>query len=193
MRGGAAVVDAELVLRAQGGDSEAFGQLVGRHEHALLAIARAHFASEADARDAVQEAFLKAFKALGRLQDSQRFAAWLATIAVNTCRDILRSFSDKVSLTEFSSTASLRPRLGQEYLTPSSLSSKSEEAELVRIAIGRLPEEQRIVLMLRYVEHMTYEGAAAYLDVPPSTVRGRLYHAKRALRGLLEDGIHPGD
>ena len=112
---------------------------------------------------------------------------------VNTCRDILRTCSEKVSLTEFSSTASLRPRLGQDYLTPFSLSSRSEEAELVRIAIGRLPEEQRIVLMLRYVEHMSYEEVALYLEVPPSTVRGRLYHAKRALRGLLESGIHPKD
>jgi len=190
---GAADVDAWLVLRAKQGESEAFGELVTRHERAMLAIARAHFASDADARDAVQDAFVKAFMALEGLDDHRRFAAWLGTITTNTCRDALRSRTDKVSLTDFSTSAQLRPRLGQESLTPSALSSKGEEAELVKIAIGRLPEAQRVVLMLRYVEHMTYERMAAYLDVPPSTVRGRLYHAKRALRKTLARHISPAD
>jgi len=190
---GAAAADAELVLRAKQGDSEAFGELVMRHERAMLAIARAHFAEEEDARDAVQDAFLKAFRSLEGLNDGRRFAAWLASITANTCRDILRVRTDKVSLTDFSSTARLRPRLGQEDLTPASLTRKGEDAELLRIAIGRLPEEQRVVLMLRYVEHMTYETMAGYLDLPASTVRGRLYHAKQALREMLKRHIAPAE
>ena len=76
---------AGLVARAKAGDDEAFGDLVTRHQRALFAIARAYFASEADAEDAVQEAFVKAFESLSQLRDNTRFAAWLARITVNVC------------------------------------------------------------------------------------------------------------
>ena len=157
----------------------------------MLAIARAYFASEADARDAAQEAFLKAFQQLGRVVHNERFAGWLTTITANTCRDTLRRKSDKVSLAEYSSTAQFRPRLGQDQFTPATLSSKREDVERTKVAIGRLPESQRIVVMLRYMEHMTYERIAAYLDVPPSTVRGRLARAKDALRQSLRHADTP--
>ena len=177
--------DAPLVARAKAGDREAFGSLVTRHGRAMLALARAYFASEADAEDAVQEAVLKAFRALGKLASDERFAAWFARITVNTCRTILSGKTDKVSLADFASTMKLHPRLRQTSLTPASLASKGEEAELLKAAIGRLPEEQREVLMLRYAEDMSYDDMAAYLNVPSSTVRGRLHVAKAALKALL--------
>jgi len=177
--------DAELVARAKAGDREAFGSLVTRHGRAMLALARAYFASEADAEDAVQDAVLRAFGALGGLEDNNRFAAWLARITVNTCLTTLSARTDKVSLADFASTVKLHRRLRETSLTPAALASKGEEAELLKAAIGRLPDEQRLVVMLRYTEEMTYEEMAAYLDVPPATVRGRLYTAKLALRELL--------
>jgi RNA polymerase sigma-70 factor (ECF subfamily) len=178
--------DASLAARAKAGSHAAFGELAKRHGRAMHAIARAYFASEADADDAVQEAFLKAFRSLHQLADDARFAAWLARITVNTCLNILAARTDKLSLANFASTVQLKPRLGQIYLTPATLASKGEEAEQLVAAIGRLPEPQRVVLMLRYVEDMTYDQIAAYLDVSASTVRGRLYTAKQAVRGMLE-------
>ena len=178
--------DAPLVSRAKRGEREAFGELVSRHERAMLAIARAYFASDADAEDAVQEAFVKAFRSLAQLADDGRFSGWLARITVNTCLDTLRARTDKVSLADFASTVQLRPRVGQLQLTPAAMASSNEQAELLKAAIGRLAEAQRVVLMLRYVEDMAYEQMAAYLGVPPSTVRGRLHTAKQALRKLLE-------
>ncbi len=177
--------DASLVARAKAGDREAFGFLVTRHGRAMLALAKAYFASEADAEDAVQEAVLRAFRALDKLASNERFAAWFARITVNTCRTILSGKTDKVSLADFATTARLHPRLRQTSLTPASLASKGEEAELLKIAVGRLPEEQRQVLMLRYAEDMSYEETAAYLNVPASTVRGRLHIAKAALKAQL--------
>jgi RNA polymerase sigma-70 factor (ECF subfamily) len=177
--------DAALVKQAKAGDREAFGQLATRHGRAMLAIARAYFASEADAEDAVQDAVLKAFKALDQLQDDARFAAWLARITVNTCLNILAAQSDKLSLADFASTVEVHRRLRQTTLTPATLASKGEEAQLLKAAIGRLSEDQRVAVMLRYTEGMTYEETAEYLDVPASTVRGRLYTAKLALRDML--------
>lgn len=178
--------DADLVSRSRKGDCEAFGQLVVRHEQAMLAIARAYFAEEADAQDATQEAFLKAFEKLGQLKDDRRFGGWLAQIVVNTCRYVLRTRSDRVSLAAYSTSVELRPRQASPELTPAALAGKNEEAELVRAALGRLPENQRVAVMLRYAEHLSYDGIAAYLAVPVSTIRGRLYAAKRALAKELQ-------
>jgi RNA polymerase sigma-70 factor (ECF subfamily) len=111
---------------------------------------------------------------------------------VNTCLDTLRSRTDKVSLADFASTVELRRRVGPPPLTPAALASRNEEAEQLRAAIGRLPEAQRVVLMLRYVEDMAYDQIGAYLGVPASTVRGRLYTAKQALRALLEAPTNRG-
>ncbi|HUT34951.1 MAG TPA: sigma-70 family RNA polymerase sigma factor [Planctomycetota bacterium] len=179
--------DVSLVARAKQGDRSAFGELVTRHERAMLAIARAYFASEADAEDAVQEAFVKAYRTLGQLANDGLFAPWLARITVNTCLDTLRARTDKVSLADFATTAQFRSRVGAAPLTPASLASQGEQAEALKAAIGRLPEEQRVALMLRYVEDMTYDQIADYLGVPSSTVRGRLHSAKQALRELLEN------
>jgi len=181
----AATDDYALVLLARNGDPQAFGQLVARHERAMLAVARAYFASAADAEDAVQDAFVKAFRSLGQLEEGGRFGGWLMRITVNTCLDTLRSKSHAVSLADFATSVPLRPRLGQMHLTPSTLASRSERSGLLRAAIGRLPEDQRVVVMLRYGGDMSYEQMADYLDVPSSTVEGRLRRAKRALKELL--------
>jgi len=182
----AAPDDTALVARAKTGDQEAFGHLVARHERAMFAIARSYFASEADAEDAVQEAFLNAFQSLGQLEADGRFAAWLARITVNACLATLRSRTDKISLAQFASTAQLHPRMGQEQFTPAMLASRGERSALIKVAMGRLPEDQRIVLMLRFGEEMAYEQIAAYLDIPATTVQGRLHRAKEALRRVLK-------
>ena len=179
--------DRARVARAREGDRGAFGELVVRHERAMLAIARAYFASEADAEDAVQEAFVTAFRRLGQLADDGRFAGWVARITVRKCLDILRARTDKMSLADFASTVQFRSRVGRVQLTPATLASKGEEADLLKATIGTLPEAQRVVLMLRYAQDLSYEQIAAYLDVPASTVRGRLHTAKRSLGKALAD------
>jgi RNA polymerase sigma-70 factor (ECF subfamily) len=184
--------DATLVTRAKSGDREAFGELVARHQRAMYAVSRAYFASEADADDAVQDAFVKAFQALDQLNSGSRFAAWMARITMNTCLDVLRARTDKQSLADFATSVPVRPRLGQPRLTPATLASRAEESELVRAAIGRLPEHQRVAIMLRYGGQLTYEQIADYLGVPVSTVDGRLYKAKRALRKMLGPLDSPG-
>jgi RNA polymerase sigma-70 factor (ECF subfamily) len=181
----AAPNDSVLVTQARDGDKGAFGELVARHTRAMFAIARAYFASEADAEDAVQDAFVRAYQSLGQLRSPGRFAAWLARITVNTSLDILRLRSDKVSLADFATSVPLLPRLGQPQLTPATLASKGERGEMLRAAVGRLPENQRLVIMLRYAGEMSYQAMASYLDVPVTTVESRLHRAKQALRKML--------
>jgi len=177
--------DRELVASARRGDTEAFGELVSRHERAMLAVARAYFASEADAEDAVQSALLKAFRHLDQLKDGAKFSGWLLRTTVNTCLDTLRSRTDKRSLADFATSVQFHPRVGQLDFTPATLASRSERSEMLRAAIGRLPEDQRVAVMLRYGEDMSHEQMAEYLDVPPTTVQGCLRRAKAALRELM--------
>ena len=177
--------DQTLVTRARSGDTEAFGELVSRHQRAMLAVARAYFASVADAEDAVQDALVQAFRSLDQLRDGGRFSGWLLRITVNACLMTLRSRSDKLSLADFASTVAIRPRVGRPALTPSTRAGEAEQAERLRAAIGRLPEDQRVAVMLHYAEAMTYEQMAEYLDVPPTTIQGRLRRARRGLREML--------
>ena len=177
--------DAAFVAQVKAGDRESFGQLVVRHQGAMLGIARSYFASEADALDAVQDAFVKAFERIGQLGENSAFPGWLARITINTCLDALRSRTDKVSLNEFASTAQLKLRTGDVRLTPATLATRGELCDLVRVALGHLPEDQRVVLMLYFGESMTYDGIARYLDVPTPTVQGRLRRGKKALRSVL--------
>lgn len=178
--------DATLVSRAQDGDAQAFGELVARHTRPMLAVARAYFACEPDAEDAVQDAFVRALRAIGQLDSPARFSGWLLRITVNTCMDILRSKSDRLSLTDFSSSILLLPRLGEHAATPATLAGEAERSELLKAAVGRLPEDLRVALMLRYGTDMSYRQMAAYLDVPETTVVGRLHRAKGAVRKILE-------
>ena len=178
--------DEGLVAQARGGDREAFGALVRRHMPAMFALARAYFASDADAEDAVQDAFVKAYGSLDQLQSPARFAAWLATITRRTCLDVLRSTREKLSLADFATTAQLFPRVREQQLTPASLASKGERSDLVKAAVGRLPEKQREALMLWYTDGMSYDQMASYLDVPMSTVKSRLHRAKLSLKEALQ-------
>jgi RNA polymerase sigma-70 factor (ECF subfamily) len=182
----AAPDDATLVEKARTGDKQAFGELVSRHEGAMFAIARSYFASEADVEDAVQEAFVKAYQRLSQLEAGSRFAGWLARITANTCIDTLRSKSEKVSLEQFATTVQLHPRLGQIQFTPATLASRGERSDMVRAAVGRLPEDLRVVVMLYFGEGMTYDQIADYLDTTFSTVQGRLNRAKQALKKVLK-------
>ena len=178
--------DRELVEQVRAGDNEAFGELLERHQRAMLAVARCYFASEADIDDAVQEALLRAFRNLDQLSNPSSFKSWLTRITRRVCIDTLRSRTDKLSLSDFASTARLRPRLGQTQFTPATLTRKGEVVELVRVAIGHLPEGLRVVIMLQYSERMTYDQIAEYVGVPATTVQGRLRRAKRALGAVLK-------
>ena len=178
--------DATLVAQAHEGNREALGQLLSRHERVMVAIARAYFASEADAEDAVQEAAATVCHALGQLRDAARFAGWMVTITRNTGLQILRTQKDKLSLADFASSAQFQRRVGSTPATPATMASLHENSDLLWVAIGRLAEDHRVALMLRYTEDMAYEQIGAYLDVPLSTVKSRLRNAKRALEGMLD-------
>jgi len=174
-------VDRSLVERARRGDAEAFEMLVQDGMPAVYRRALAILGSEADARDASQDTFVSAWRELPRLRDVDRYDAWLARIAVNACRMTLRR----------------RGRV-REIPVPVHFDAPAPDpigrladADAVDRAFRRLPVEQRSILVLHHVECLPVAQVAAALDVPPGTVKSRLFAARAALQRALGEEDAP--
>jgi RNA polymerase sigma-70 factor (ECF subfamily) len=177
--------DEELVEACQAGESSAFDLLVARWEDRIRGACYRFLGSEEEARDVAQEAFLKAYRAIGGFKREARFSSWLYQIATNLCRDRLRRRRTRatVSLEEMEETggaiAETRPGADQRLL-------QDDLARVVRRAIEALAEEQREVLILKEYEGLTFLEIAQALDVPVSTVKTRMYRGLGQLRQRLE-------
>lgn len=166
-----------LVLRAQGGSREAFAELVRLHQSRALAVARAIAITREDAEDAVQEAFLHAYRALDRFRPDQPFGAWLGRIVANAALDIgrRRKVRDADPLPETVATPFRDP------------AEMDELRRRLQSALARLTERQRGVLVLHDVEGFTHAEIGGMLGIPEGTARSDLHHARMALRRLLRD------
>jgi RNA polymerase sigma factor (sigma-70 family) len=172
----------ELIDRCRRGNTSAFEPLVRQHEAHALAIAEGLLGDPDDAADAVQEAFVKAFRALGRMRDGSAFGPWFRTILRNHCRDRLRASASRGTVPWEEGAVDAAA------WTPSSGSTAVERAELaeaVRAALSRLSPEHREILVLKEMEGLGYAEIAEELGVPPGTVASRLHHARGLLRKIV--------
>jgi RNA polymerase sigma-70 factor (ECF subfamily) len=179
--------DEELVARSRGGDLDSFNQLVVRWERPIYALAYRVIGREEDARDVAQEAFLRAFRALGGFKGEAKFSSWLYRITLNLCRDWIRrerrtpvsQAPEGVDLIELAAEA-----------TPSEtiedLVSRKELGRAVAKALSTLPEEQRTAIILKEYHGLTFQEIADLLDCPLSTVKTRLYQGLSVVRRQLQ-------
>ena len=182
--------DEELVAATRDGDRGAFDQLVHRWNRPIHGAVFRVLGSHEDAREVSQEAFLKAYRAIGGFQQRARFSSWLYQIALNLCRDRLRRKRGRhmVSLDEMGEDEGAR-------LLPSapSLHREVETLDLSRRvarAVAELPPEQREVIVLKEYQELTFAEIAEVLGTPVSTVKTRLYRGLTQLRRRLErDGV----
>lgn len=165
--------DAELIARVRAGDREAFTGLVLRYEGAAVATALAVLASVHDARDAAQDGFLTAYEKLNQLDEPERFGGWVMQIVRNAALAQRR-------------TAGVREKhLALVRETPREEASV-EEAPAMRL-IGRLPEQECVVVSLRHLEGLTVAEIAAATGRPVGTVTKQLSRAYERMRGWLEE------
>ena len=163
----------------------------------LLTVARRILGSEEDARDALQEAFISAFKALPRFEGQARLSTWLHRIVVNTALMKLRSRKRRPE----EPIDTLLPGYkddGHQTVEPVEWSDgadvaleRAETRAFVRAQIDKLPENYRTVLLLRDIEEMSTPEAAAALGITENAVKIRLHRARQALRALLDQGLRP--
>jgi RNA polymerase sigma-70 factor, ECF subfamily len=177
----------DLIRRCQDGATAAFEPLVRAHEGPALGYASALLGDADEAADALQDAFVLAYRALPKLRPGSSFGPWFRTILRNVCLDRLRSprLSRRVALDS--------PAVERVVRVEATASRTAELADLskhVAAALQQVPEEQRLVLVLRELEGMSYAEIAAAVGIPGGTVASRLNHARAALkRALIERGI----
>jgi RNA polymerase sigma-70 factor (ECF subfamily) len=170
--------------RVAAGDAAAFRILVERHLPRGHAIARRVLHSEADAEDALQEAFTKVWVHAARWRPSQAaFSTWLYRIVVNTCLDAARRRRPEVG------AEALRETLADEAAHAEALLGAEQSAERVRAAVQRLPVQQRMAVTLCYFEELTNPEAAILMSIHIKALEGLLVRARRSLRQWLPDAM----
>src|SRR5262245_5971861 len=194
-RSGADLSDVEAVTRSRNGDQDAFRVLVERYQGRAYRLAARLLGDPDQARDAVQEGFLKAYGSLGRFEGRSGFYTWLYRLVFNLCIDMKRRDRSSRHVEWNDETAA---RLAPTDDTPpdSGPAVEFDRGELrvaLASAVEQLPEEARRTLLLREVDGLSYAEIAEALGIPKGTVMSRLHHARRRVRQLLvESGAVEG-
>jgi RNA polymerase sigma-70 factor (ECF subfamily) len=184
--------DLELLAALRAGEDAAFETLVRRYGGRMLSVAKRFLSNEADAHDAVQEAFLSAFKALASFDGRSQLGTWLHRIVVNAALMKLRtkkrhpeqSIDDL--LPKFKANGHQEAPCSRWSSPPAADLERVETQQLIREHINQLPESYRTVLLLRDIEELDTDTVAQMLDLNPGTVKVRLHRARQALRTLLD-------
>ena len=181
--------DAELAARAGQGEAAAFEALMRRHNRTLFRTARAILRDDAEAEDALQEAYLQAYRALPGFRAEARFTTWMVRIVANEALMRLRKQARRAEIVPLQSSATLEglneiPDTDMNK-TPEREAQRVEMRRLLEAQIDSLPDDYRAVFMLRAVEELTVEETSKVLGIPEATVRSRLFRA----RSLLREGL----
>jgi RNA polymerase sigma-70 factor, ECF subfamily len=169
--------DADVIRRCRQGEVEAFQHLVHRYQRRALAHARALTGNDADAADVAQSAFLDAFQHLRRFDETREFYPWFYILLRNRCFKQRRRSQDRAGADDPVEPAA--PGV-----------SSPEDVYDLRIALDRLPSDDRELIMLKHLDGWTYDELAERLEIPRGTVMSRLFHARQRLRALMS---RPGE
>lgn len=190
--------DHGLIERAKRGDTQAFRELVERHQRRALTLAMALVRDEQDAREVVQEAFLRVHRGLDRFQGSSSFFTWLYRIVTNLSIDLMRRPSRRE--TEVDAYLDSADELEIPFLSridgadPFDAVRRKEIARRIERGLEELPPYHRGVIVMREVHGMSYEEMADAMGVSKGTIMSRLFHARQKLQRALADcyGEHIG-
>ncbi len=177
--------DGQLIDESLAGQSAAFGQLVQKYQDRLYNTLVHVLGNADDALDAAQDAFVQAFVKLDTFQRNSAFYTWLYRIAFNMAVTQRRRRRPTVSVEHARETSGAEPI--DEADRPEEALQRNEQRRQVQEAIGRLPEDQRSVLVLREIDGCCYETIAEILEMPIGTVRSRLHRARLQLREELKE------
>lgn len=195
------VREAQLIAACQQGDLSAFNLLVLRWEKPLFNLAYRYVADAAAAQDLVQDTFVRVLKSIGQYAHRGAFRSWLYSIAVNLCRDHLKRRKRRtvISLHDPYTTVSgnrisVSDGLADEDARTDAAAEAAERKRLVRRLLAGLSEDQRVVILLREYQALTFPEIAEVLGVPENTAKARLHRGLRAMRRQLErEGLSPED
>jgi len=169
----------ELVQKSLEGDLEAWGEIVRRYKEAVFGVTVAILRDRADAEDATQEAFIRAYRQLPKYDLSRKFSTWLFTVAANVAKNMLRKRRRRVP------TLKVRPEPD-----PAEIVWREEMQQAVREVVWSLPESYRAPLILRYWHELDLAEIAQVLGIKVGTVKTRLHRGRALIRSrLAEQGV----
>ncbi|MCH8131679.1 MAG: sigma-70 family RNA polymerase sigma factor [Acidobacteria bacterium] len=192
-----APADDEIVRRAQAGDHDAFRMLVERYQGRAYGLALRVLRDEEQAKDAVQDAFLKVYRSLDRFEGRAGFYTWLYRIVMNQCLDRKRrdksdrevEWNDESAAGVLNASESAASPAGRDAdrEAPDVAIERSEIRQAVARAIDALPEDARRTIQLREIDGLSYKEIAEAMGIPKGTVMSRLHYARQRLRELLQE------
>lgn len=179
MTAAAAPSDADLLAAHAAGDPHAFGEIVRRHGDRMWAVALRTLRDQAEAADALQEAFISAFRAAGQFRAEAQVSTWLHRIVVNACLDRIRKRKARPTV-PLPETDEYR-----EPAAPGDSMAQRETHIIIKAALSQLPEEQRLPILLVDVEGYSVAETAQLLDIAQGTVKSRCARGRAKLAVIL--------
>lgn len=178
-------IDQQLVERVQNGDKHAFDLLVAKYQRKLTRLLSQFVRDPAEVEDVVQEAFIKAYRALPAFRGDSAFYTWLYRIGINTAKNYLVSQGRKASTLQGIDTEDAENfeegGILREMNTPESELMSKQIAQTVNQTLEQLPEELRTAIVLREIEGLSYDEIAKIMECPIGTVRSRIFRAREAI------------
>jgi len=182
-------VDQKLVLQVQKGDKAAFDLLVRKYQHKVAKLVSRYVRDRGEVEDVAQEAFIKAYRAIGGFRGDSAFYTWLYRIAVNTAKNYLDSQGRRPPSSDMEIDGAELIDAGEalrEQASPEHSLLTDEIAGTVSRVIESLPQDLRTAITLREIEGMSYEEIAQVMDCPIGTVRSRIFRAREAIDKELQ-------
>lgn len=187
--------DAELAARIAARDQGAFTLLMRRHNQLLFRTARSILHDDTEAEEAVQDAYLQAWRAIGQFRADARLSTWLTRIVVNEAIARLRKSTRRAEVVRLHPDGDINNDMSEAGMDHGATESieqgamRAQTRQLLEASIDALPEAFRTVFVLRAVEEMSGEEVALCLDIPEATVRSRFFRARSQLRAALLNQI----
>jgi RNA polymerase sigma-70 factor (ECF subfamily) len=182
-------IDQQLVERVQRGDKKAFELLVFKYQRKLLRLVSRLVRDQAEAEDVVQEAFIKAYRAMANFRGDSAFYTWLYRIGINTAKNYLVTQSRRAPTSTDADIEEAETFIDADGLrdinTPESLLATKQIGETVNAAMLSLPVELRNAITLREIEGLSYDEIAELMACPIGTVRSRIFRAREAIAEKL--------
>lgn len=184
--------DVSVAQRIAGGDRFAFELLMRRYNRRLYRLARATLHDQAEAQDALQEAYLRAYRSIEQFRGEAALATWLTRLVLNECLGRLRRAARRqnvVPIVRSNTDVAMEATAAPESEQPDNSLGLAQMRALLERKLDELPENFRVVFVLRSVEELSVEETAQCLDIPQETVRSRHFRAKSMLREALAQQI----
>jgi len=172
--------ETQWVQEVLAGNKQSYAHIINKYKNPLYATILRMTKNPHDAQDLVQEAFIKVYQQLGKYDETGSFSSWMYRVVINHCLDEFRKKRYKMKQVEIDEGLMVSAD------TPELIFFKNEESRRLERLIATLPEDERVIILLRYINELSYEEIGELVDAPLTTVRNKLHRAKKKMRETVK-------